>query len=156
MIRYCHISSPIGTLTAVSEDGFLTELHLSARVIPGGIYCKDAVLGKTEAWLNGYFKGDPSQPDVNMKPRGTLFQLSVWKLVALIPRGETVTYGKLAEMLDHPRMSLQAVGQAVGRNPIPILIPCHRVLGAGDKLTGYSGGLDKKRYLLDLEHISYK
>ena len=91
-----------------------------------------------------------------LNPTGTSFQMSVWAILRAIPFGETTTYGAIAKQLEKNtgrRMSAQAVGGAVGRNPISILIPCHRVIGANGSLTGYAGGLDKKEYLLELEGI---
>ena len=92
-----------------------------------------------------------------LRPVGTAFQQEVWQLLRAIPYGKTTTYGEIAAALAArhgiPRMSAQAVGGAVGRNPIPIFIPCHRVVGSGGKLTGYSGGLEKKQFLLSNEHI---
>lgn len=158
MIRYCRIPSPIGTLTAVSEDGYLIALHMLPTALPDdAAHCEDEpILISTEEWLARYFRGETPDVDIPMNPKGTAFQQSVWKLLCEIPCGESVTYGALAAKLGNPRMSAQAVGQAVSRNPIAILIPCHRVLGAGRKLTGYAGGLDRKRFLLDLEQIEYR
>lgn len=156
MIRYCHIESPIGILTAVSRDGYLTALHLPpARFPTDAVREEDGILLKTRNWLDRYFRGENPELDIPMAPKGTPYQQSVWRLLRDIPYGETVTYGAMASKLGNPRMSAQAVGQAVGRNPINIIVPCHRVLGAGRRLTGYSGGLDIKRFLLDLEGIPY-
>jgi methylated-DNA-[protein]-cysteine S-methyltransferase len=109
------------------------------------------------SWLKGYFSGMNSELDLPLAPRGTPFQQAVWKILLRIPRGATITYGeiarKVAEEMGRPHMSAQAVGGAVGRNPIAILIPCHRVVGADGSLTGYAGGLEKKRALLRLEGI---
>ena len=107
------------------------------------------------AWLSRYFEGhDPGVPPP-VRPYGTPFQQSVWQRLLTIPYGSTTTYGALAAQLAahnaSGRMSAQAVGQAVGRNPISIIIPCHRVIGADGTLTGYAGGLDKKIFLLGLE-----
>lgn len=105
-------------------------------------------------WLDLYFAG--KEPDFSpaLNPTGTAFQMSVWAILQTIPFGETTTYGAIARRLEEEtkkRMSAQAVGGAVGRNPISILIPCHRVIGADGSLTGYAGGLDKKEYLLRTE-----
>lgn len=156
MDHYCLIDSPIGPLTAVSKDGRLTELHLGAAEPSNAVNDEDAVLRQTKVWLSRYFHGEQPEMDIPTKPHGTAFQQTVWALLQEIPYGESVSYGTLAKKLDNPHMSAQAVGQAVGKNPIAILIPCHRVLGAGSKLTGYAGGLDKKRFLLNLEQIEYR
>lgn len=116
------------------------------------------VLEQTKQWLTVYFSGQ--EPDF-MPPLhmiGTPFQLSVWKLLQKIPYGETTTYGEIAAEIAAqkgiPRMSAQAVGGAVGHNPVGILVPCHRVVGSNGSLTGYAGGLDKKRKLLTLEKVN--
>ena len=105
-------------------------------------------------WFDDYFKG--LNPEINFKlnPQGTEFRLKVWKILSEISYGETLTYGEIASMISDT-MSAQAVGGAVGHNPIAILIPCHRVLGSNGKLTGYAGGLDKKIELLKLENIKF-
>ena len=105
-------------------------------------------------WLDLYFAG--KEPDFSpaLNPTGTAFQMSVWAILQTIPFGETTTYGAIARRLEEQtkkRMSAQAVGGAVGRNPISIIVPCHRVIGADGSLTGYAGGLDKKEYLLRTE-----
>ena len=105
-------------------------------------------------WLERYFHGENPVIDFPILPEGTAFQRRVWSLLGTIPYGASTTYLQLARQLS-PSMSPQAVGQAVGRNPIPIVIPCHRVLGANGKLTGYSGGIPAKIQLLELERIPY-
>ena len=107
-------------------------------------------------WLDLYFAGKEPHFMPALSPDGTAFQQAVWEILRTIPYGETTTYGAIAKRLEKntgKRMSAQAVGGAVGRNPISILIPCHRVIGADGGLTGYAGGLDKKEYLLGLEGI---
>ena len=109
------------------------------------------VLCKAAAWLDGYFEGRVEPVPVPLAPSGTAFQQRVWKRLLQIPYGNVITYGDIAREMEREtgrRMSAQAVGGAVGSNPISILIPCHRVVGAGGKLTGYAGGLDKKTWLL--------
>lgn len=114
-----------------------------------------------EQWLTAYFLGDPRAWDllctIPLKPRGTEFQATVWALLLQVPYGQTRTYGQLAKEiaagLNKPNFSAQAVGGAVGRNPISILIPCHRIVGAQGALTGYAGGIDKKTQLLMLEKL---
>ena len=99
-------------------------------------------------WLDDYFSGNIPNAPPDLAPSGTPFQLRVWKSLLTIPYGQTVTYGQLAGQLDS---SPRAIGAAVGRNPISLLIPCHRVVGSQNRLTGYAGGLDRKQYLLTLE-----
>ena len=104
-------------------------------------------------WLEEYFNSKIPEKNVPLAPAGTIFQQAVWKLLQEIPFGETITYGGIADKLRSggAKASAQAVGGAVGHNPISILIPCHRVVGADSSLTGYAGGIDKKRALLELE-----
>lgn len=111
------------------------------------------VFRRTEEWLRAYFAGRSLPPLPPLAPRGSPFRQAVWKLLLEIPSGETATYGALSERLKASGIpaSPQAVGGAVGHNPISILIPCHRVVGADGSLTGYAGGLEKKRFLLELE-----
>lgn len=108
------------------------------------------VLTRTERWLSRYFAGqNPDPKELPLAPRGSEFRRSVWKLLLTIPYGQVTTYGAIAKALGCK--SAQAVGGAVGHNPISIIIPCHRVVGSGGQLTGYAGGLDKKVFLLELE-----
>ncbi len=117
------------------------------------------VLIQTVKWLDDYFLGKkPSVKELKLEPSGTLFQQRVWELLCRIPYGETTTYGAIAQRLiecyGYSKMSAQAVGSAVGHNPISIIIPCHRVIGSNGSLVGYAGGLDIKRMLLKLEGVS--
>lgn len=118
-------------------------------------YANDVVLSKTKRWLDGYFAGRRPDFAPPLKPQGTHFQELVWQLLLDIPYGATTTYGELAQAvaqrLGKERMSAQAVGQAVGHNPIAVIIPCHRVVGKNGQLTGYAGGLERKKALLALE-----
>ena len=106
-----------------------------------------------ETWLKNYFSGKKPKMDIPLAPIGTGFQKAVWKKLLEIPYGQTTTYGTIAAQLnaEGTKASAQAVGQAVGHNPISLLVPCHRVLGSGGRLTGYAGGLEKKYALLELE-----
>jgi methylated-DNA-[protein]-cysteine S-methyltransferase len=107
-----------------------------------------------DAWLRDYFSGKNPKLDVKLDPRGTVFQKRVWKMLLKIPYGKTNTYGAIADRLAAGKgSSARAVGGAVGRNPISILIPCHRVIGASGNITGYAGGIDKKKALLQLEGV---
>lgn len=114
------------------------------------------VLQQTVRWLDSYFSAEKPDPSgLPLNPAGTQFQLQIWKLLSEIPYGQTVSYGKLAAMIaahrQCKRMSAQAVGHAIGANPIGIIIPCHRVIGSKGQLTGYAGGLWRKRWLLHHE-----
>lgn len=158
--------SPLGLITLVCSDEALLSLRLPGQV-PFG---KNAaalpspeshpILHRTARWLDRYFAGARPEPhEIPLNPEGTPFRQTIWKLLLEIPYGQTVAYGELARksaaLLGKSRMSAQAVGQAVGANPIAIIIPCHRCLGAGGRLTGYAGGLHLKRALLDMEEIPY-
>ena len=105
---------------------------------------------KAKTELTEYFAGQRKSFDLPLEPKGTAFQQSVWRALCEIPYGETVSYGQIAERIGNKK-ACRAVGMANNRNPIAIIIPCHRVIGAGGKLTGYAGGLDKKEFLLELE-----
>lgn len=151
-------SSLLGTITLVCDDEALVHLSLPGQ----GDFLQDSefrdhpILNQTKRWLDQYFAGDaPSPAELPLRPAGTEFRQLIWKLLLQIPYGQTVSYGSLAKkaaaILDKPRMSAQAVGGAVGANPIAIVIPCHRVVGSDGDLTGYAGGLHYKRALLELE-----
>ena len=158
MIYTAHYTSPLGGITLASDGMTLTGLYFDGeRDFPdlSAAHKKDLpVFGEVMRWLDLYFAG--KEPDFMppLAPVGTTFQQAVWEILRTIPYGGTMTYGAIAKRLEKvtgKRMSAQAVGGAVGRNPISILIPCHRVIGADGSLTGYAGGLDKKEYLLGLE-----
>lgn len=113
------------------------------------------VLEHTRRQLDEYFAGNRKVFEIPLRPVGTDFQLQVWKTLQEIPYGETRTYGEIAQAIGNPK-SVRAIAQAIGANGIDILIPCHRVIGSNHSLTGYTGGLDKKRFLLELEGILAK
>lgn len=155
------LPSPVGRLTLASDGTALTGLWLEGQnhfpALPA-----DAVEApelpvflETKAWLEAYFFRRPLPALPPLAPAGSLFRRAVWKCLSEIPYGTTTTYGAIADTLRQRGVSAsaQAVGGAVGRNPISILIPCHRVLGAGGSLTGYAGGLEAKRVLLRLEGV---
>lgn len=160
--------SPLGLLTLAGDGEHLTGLWIEGQKYFGGKYFgasgtkgwirKDdlPVFAAVKYWLERYFAGEkPEISELPLAPAGTEFQKEIWKLLCEIPYGEVVTYGELAkkaaEKRDLPRMSAQAVGGAVGHNPISIIIPCHRVIGSDGSLTGYAGGIEKKKWLLELE-----
>ncbi|MEU9888420.1 methylated-DNA--[protein]-cysteine S-methyltransferase [Sphaerisporangium sp. NPDC051011] len=148
------IASPIGDLTAVAEDGVLCGLYFERH--QRGPKLED--LGARDAsgfdevrrQLAEYFAGERTVFDLPLAAHGNEFQRQVWKLLEEIPFGETRTYGDLARELGDASLA-QAVGAACGRNPVSVIVPCHRVVAADGSLTGYAGGLERKRYLLDLE-----
>ncbi|MDT0442261.1 methylated-DNA--[protein]-cysteine S-methyltransferase [Streptomyces johnsoniae] len=148
------IDSPLGELTAVAVDGALTGLyfegHLRMPEVSAFGERTDAGFEEVRRQLAEYFAGGRTRFDLSLAPRGNAFQQRVWRLLVDIPFGETRTYGALAGELGDPGLA-QAVGAANGRNPVSIVVPCHRVVGAGGALTGYAGGLERKRFLLDLE-----
>jgi len=145
------IASPIGPLTAVREDGVLVGLHMGPTGTEGLGPRDDAANAGVRAQLDEYFAGTRTSFDLPLRASGNALQLAVWKLIAAIPYGATRSYGDLARDLGD-RTLAQAVGTACGRNPLPVVVPCHRVVGADGSLAGFGGGLDRKRFLLDLEH----
>ena len=148
------VESPIGPLTLVADDGALTallmEVHRHGAKNPERGPRDDTAFGSAREQLDAYFAGDLTTFDLPVKPEGTEFQQRVWKALQEIPFGQTCSYGELASSLGDPGAS-RAVGLANGRNPISIVIPCHRVIGADGSLTGYGGGIERKRFLLDHE-----
>jgi methylated-DNA-[protein]-cysteine S-methyltransferase len=151
------LGSPIDPLTAVREDGVLVGLHFAPR--PGEPDPDPARLGRRDddgfadvaAQLAEYFAGVRTAFDLTVRATGNDLQSAVWEQMRRIPYGETRSYGQLARALGD-RSLAQAVGSACGRNPLPVVVPCHRVVGADGSLVGFGGGLERKRFLLDLEH----
>ena len=141
------VETPIGPLWLAAADGGLGSIAFEG---PAGARSEHPLLRETEEQLRAYFAGELQCFDLPLAPRGTEFQRRVWDAVAAIPHGTTTTYSGLAAVIGSPRAS-RAVGAANGRNPLPIVVPCHRVIGASGALTGYGGGLDVKRALLALE-----
>mgnify|MGYP002517149760 FL=1 len=156
-----HYDSPLGRILLAADEIGLTGLWFDgqkyfARDLPGERAKQEVpVLAETKRWLDVYFSG--REPDFTppLHPVGSAFRLSVWEILLQIPYGQTTTYGEIARRLAEERglarMSAQAVGGAVGHNEIAIIIPCHRVVGANGSLTGYAGGIAKKKKLLELE-----
>lgn len=162
MIYTCTIDTPLGAVTASAEQGALTGLwFIGQKYYPSKIdsWAYEpgyAVFETLQIWLAYYFSGGDCISELRLDPRGTPFQKAVWDVLLTIPFGRITTYGEIAKKISVERgsgMSAQAVGGAVGHNPISILIPCHRVVGSNKSLTGYAGGLDKKEALLQLEHV---
>lgn len=156
-----HYKSPIGNILLAAEEGFLTGLWFEGQKyfafsLDDRYEEKEIpVFKKTKQWLDLYFSGKEPDFSVPLRFTGTDFQKEVWEILCSIPYGQTMTYGDIAKKLAQKRgkssMSAQAVGGAVGRNGISILVPCHRVVGRDRSLTGYAGGIDKKEKLLALE-----
>lgn len=152
--------SPLGQLTLAEEDGALVGLWMQGqKYLPQDLKEHQSFTPTLElaaSWLDRYFAGDmPEIGELSLKPKGSAFRREVWDILCRIPYGETTTYAAIAAQIAKnrsvPRMSAQAVGGAVGHNPISILIPCHRVVGSDGSLTGYAGGLERKQWLLDWE-----
>ena len=154
MMCYTYMDSPVGRLLIAGQDDGLRLISFpkgSKARDPQPEWTEDSrPLKKVVRQLQAYFDGDLKEFDLPLKPEGTPFQLSVWNALLKIPYGQTTTYGELARGLGNPKAS-RAVGLANGSNPIPIVIPCHRVIGSNGKLTGFGGGLPVKEKLLALE-----
>ena len=159
MIRYTRIRTPLGTLLATAEGDTLTGLYFE-----GGRHAPEASNEWTEdpsspplaacaKQVADYLEGKRTDFRLPLAPTGTTFQQRVWKEIARIPYGKTITYAELAKRAGSPG-SARAAGAATGRNPLSIIVPCHRVVGTSGSLTGYAGGLDRKARLLRLEGIS--
>lgn len=160
-----YYTSPVGDILLVSDENSIIGLWIGEqkymeKTMPHDIIAKDdlPVLQEGVAWLDDYFAGKkPKLSRLSLAPTGSEFQQQVWRILREIPYGELTTYGKIAkevaQRMGKARMSAQAVGGAVGHNPISIIIPCHRVVGANGSLTGYGGGIEKKIKLLEHEEV---
>ena len=147
------IDSPVGPLWATASGGRITGIHFTAtqRIAPEPDWVADAEpFAELRRQLGEYFEGSRRGFELEIAPSGTEFQMRVWKALQEIPYGETATYGEIAEVIGKPT-AVRAVGGANNANRIPIIIPCHRVIGAGGSLTGFGGGIEAKSTLLDLE-----
>lgn len=163
MIYTCSIDTPLGAMTAALKDEALVGLWFIGqkyypRQLNEWIYAPDHQIFKAlRNYLADYFAGKSRTFDGRLNPQGSPFQKMVWNILLTIPLGQVATYGQIAKCVALKRglasMSAQAVGGAVGHNPIGILIPCHRVVGFDGNLTGYAGGLDKKKALLQIEKV---
>lgn len=151
MIYSSLYSSPIGPLTITASEAGITALSFGGEKDGRG----NEHIAAAKRWFDIYFAGDVPSFTPEIVLSGTPFQISVWEILKKIPYGKVVSYGDIGKMIAERRgikkMSAQAVGQAVGRNPVAIIIPCHRVVGSDLSLTGYGGGMDKKEFLLVLE-----
>ncbi len=156
LVTYTLVPSPLGELRIGVADGAVVGLYMDPhRHAPavGETWVRDdrePLLVEVVGELAEYFAGDRTSFDVPVRGAGTAFQQQVWAGLCEIPYGVTISYGELAERIGNPA-AVRAVGLANGKNPVSIIVPCHRVIGANGSLTGYGGGLDRKRYLLDLE-----
>lgn len=159
-----HYASPLEDILLAERDGALVGLWIAGQDYVSDLRGETVeergtpLLRETKAWLSRYFAGEqPAIEELPLAPRGSAFRQAVWKLLCRIPYGATTTYGVLAREIaaetGKPRMSAQAVGGAVGHNPISIIIPCHRVVGTSGSLTGYGGGLPMKIALLKHEGV---
>ena len=161
-IYYCKYMSPLGPMVMAGEGEALTGLwfegqkYVDETCFGEGREKQMHVFEETSQWLNIYFSGRQPKFIPRILLKGTAFRQAVWQVLLTIPYGETMTYGEIAALLAAergvPRISAQAVGGAVGHNPIAIIVPCHRVIGKGGKMTGYAGGIHRKEWLLDSEH----
>ncbi len=154
-----HVDSPLGGITLASDGEALTGLWFDGQKSFADTldaeYAEKAlpVFGETAKWLDLYFAGVEPDFTPKLSPRGTSFRRRVWDVLLTIPYGHTMTYGEIAQRLGC--RSAQAIGGAVGHNPISLIIPCHRVVGADGSLTGYAGGVDKKCRLLEMEQAGF-
>jgi methylated-DNA-[protein]-cysteine S-methyltransferase len=156
-VFYRRVPSPLGPLLLLSDGAALTglfmESHKYGPSIEAGWVDDEGPLRSVQRQLEEYFAGVRTTFDVPLGARGTAFQREVWQALATIPYGETTTYADLARRIGRPS-AVRAVGAANGRNPISIIVPCHRVVGTDGSLVGYGGGMDRKRQLLELEQAA--
>ena len=158
-----HYQSPLGGITVSSDGSALTGLWFDGQKYFASTLGADykendlPVFAEAKCWLDIYFSGREPDFTPSLSLKGSAFRMAVWQILQSIPYGQTITYGDIARQLaaqtGKTKMSAQAVGGAVGHNPISIIVPCHRVVGTGGSLTGYAGGIDKKVLLLELEGI---
>ncbi|MGW9027958.1 methylated-DNA--[protein]-cysteine S-methyltransferase [Streptomyces sp. NPDC055722] len=164
MTVYTTMDSPLGELLLVGEESATAKggTALASLSVPGqkrGAVVRDGWIEKPEAFteivaqLRSYFEGRLTRFDIEYVTSGSEFQRRVWTAVAAIPYGATLTYGDIARQIGASRAAVRAVGTAIGANPLLIVRPCHRVIGADGALTGYAGGLERKQHLLDLENV---
>jgi methylated-DNA-[protein]-cysteine S-methyltransferase len=153
-LRYTTVDSPVGELLLVGDERALHGLYMqegrTASVVGADWNRDDEAFRDARTQLDEYFEGDRASFDLSLELEGTPFQRRVWRALREIPYGETVSYGALARRIGRPESS-RAVGAANGRNPISLIVPCHRVIGSDGGLTGYGGGIERKRFLLAME-----
>lgn len=143
--------TPIGKLGIAEHAGNITALYFADDVLPQGFeIAETALINEAFSQLNAYFTGQLTKFTLPLAPRGTAFQQSVWQALRAVPYASTASYKDIASVLGNPK-AIRAIGQANNKNPIPIFIPCHRIIGSNGKLVGYSGGLEIKAFLLALE-----
>jgi methylated-DNA-[protein]-cysteine S-methyltransferase len=146
---YTYLNSPVGFLKLTSNDVALTAVSFSEERGKNSLHLPDVLIQAAQQ-LEKYFEGNRLTFNLNMAPVGTEFQQKVWELVKKVPFGETASYLEIARLTGSSN-NTRAVGLANGKNPIPIIIPCHRIIGTNGKLTGYAGGIERKRWLLQHE-----
>ncbi|MDL2281471.1 methylated-DNA--[protein]-cysteine S-methyltransferase [Selenomonadales bacterium OttesenSCG-928-I06] len=164
MMFFCRYKSPVGLLTITSDGQNITGIWLEGQKYFAATMDSEAiekevpVFDSARRWLDLYFAGKEPDFALPLAPKGSEFRQAVWEILCRIPFGSVITYGDIAKQLvkksDGKKVSAQAVGGAVGHNPISIVIPCHRVVGSNGSLTGYAGGIDKKVFLLELEKVA--
>lgn len=165
MVYTCKYTSPTGDILLAADEAGLTGLWFEgqryfASTLPSEHIQKETEILKTaKEWLNVYFSGEEPKFTPTLNANGTPFRKAIWEILLTIPYGQTVSYGEITKAYTREkrleRMSAQAVGGAVGHNPISLIIPCHRVVGSNGRLTGYAGGINKKIYLLKLENANF-
>lgn len=156
MSKFIVCPTPLGNITIIEEGNAITHLLLPKQNAPDDSIQKETpLLKEASAQLSQYFAGQRQTFSLPLSPAGTAFERQVWQALLNIPYGTAVSYGEIAHTIGNPK-ACRAVGRANSRNPIPIFIPCHRVIGSTGALTGYTGGLDIKKALLRLEGISFK
>jgi methylated-DNA-[protein]-cysteine S-methyltransferase len=151
-------ASPIGPLTLYANEKGLSGLHFEGSRLPASVEPRHENRGRFRAvieQLDEYFAGERETFDVPLALAGTPFQMSVWEALRTIPFGQTWSYGELAKTIGNPK-GMRAVGLANGKNPVAVIVPCHRVIGADGSLTGFGGGLPRKRFLLELEKRDFR
>jgi methylated-DNA-[protein]-cysteine S-methyltransferase len=152
-MNYAYLETSIGRLLIAGDEHSVRRIEFpnkEAKPEAGWAESEKGAVGEAVKQLREYFAGRRAEFDLPLEPAGTPFQLTVWKALSDIPYGETISYGELAKRVGNPNAS-RAVGAANGKNPLPIVVPCHRVIGANGKLTGFGGGLPTKEALLALE-----